>query len=465
VSASITKVITTDVQGAAVESRRRALRLKEAEADDRGFLYAGLAGYRVDTLLGESGAGKADFFHDWLSQTQTRLDPSHPDPAERATLLRVQLSRLQEKLEFFYTGVRLTHFGAYADAEYFLREFQTVFPAREVHNNLGYGYLQRARREMPPALAYRYCLPTLLDTTTRAAAIVQRGGGEETTALTAEARTLLLQAVDALNRAVTADSTYLPARLNLAAAYFYLDEIYQARAVIEAARKLAPDDREVQNLRALILYREGVDADTWPSALKLLEDLAAQPQASACLTYNLAQLLEERQRSAKARTIWTALAQRLPELPPPYRQTVCEHAATEATCRTLTTAPAKVPAPPWPLPVPLGLDLLQEPDRAKQYLAGWTATAFDWQQPGLKGHLYRGPQGAAVLELDGYVELVALRGEELGTEDTLRSCCGQPTRQQPVVGGMLWSYGNQWATLVREGQVAEVWVKRQPVRP
>ncbi|MFO1429621.1 MAG: M48 family metalloprotease [Candidatus Competibacteraceae bacterium] len=180
-----------DVQGAAVEPRRRALRLKEAEADDRGFLYAGLAGYRVDTLLGEPGAGKADFFHDWLSQTQTRLDPAHPDPAERATLLRVQLDRLQEKLEFFYTGVRLTHFGAYADAEYFLREFQTVFPAREVHNNLGYGYLQRARRELPPALAYRYCLPTLLDTTTRAATIVQRGGSEETPALTAEARTLL----------------------------------------------------------------------------------------------------------------------------------------------------------------------------------------------------------------------------------------------------------------------------------
>ncbi len=424
-----------------------------------------------------------------MSQTQTRLDPSHPDPAERATLLRVQLGRLQEQLEFFHTGVRLTHFGAYADAEYFLREFQTVFPGREVHNNLGYGYLQRARRELPPNLAYRYCLPTLLDTTTRAAAIVQRGGGEETAAITAEARTLLLQAVDALNRAVAADSAYLPARLNLAAAYFYLNEIYQARAVIEAARKLAPDDREVQNLRALILYREGVDADTWPSALKLLEDLAAQPQASACLTYNLAQLLEERQRSAKARTVWTALARRLPELPLPYRQTVCEHAATEAACRTLTTAPIKVAAPPWPLPAPLGLDLLQEPNRAKRYLAGWTptafdwqqpgltasdsgtivmemgtATAFDWQQPGLKGHLYRSPPGASVLELDGYVELVVLWGEGLGTEDTLRTCCGQPTLQQPVVGGTLWSYGNQWAALVREGQVAEVWVKRQPVR-
>ena len=70
-----------------------------------------------------------------------------------------------------------------------------------------------------------------------------------------------------------------------------------------------------------------------------------------------------------------------------------------------------------------------------------------------------------MLELDGYVELVALRGEGLGTKDTLRTCCGQPTLQQPVAGGTLWSYGNQWAALVREGQVAEVWVKRQPVRP
>jgi hypothetical protein len=60
-------------------------------------------------------------------------------------------------------------------------------------------------------------------------------------------------------------------------------------------------------------------------------DLAAQPPASACLTYNLAQRLEERQRNAKARTVWTTLAKRLPELPLPYRQTVCEHAATEGT--------------------------------------------------------------------------------------------------------------------------------------
>ena len=63
-----------------------------------------------------------------------------------------------------------------------------------------------------------------------------------------------------------------------------------------------------------------------------------------------------------------------------------------------------------------------------------------------------------MLELDGYVELVVLRGEGLGTEDTLRTCCGQPTLQQLVVGGTLWSYGNQWAALVRDGQVAEVWV-------
>lgn len=447
--------VSADVAG-----DRSAARVKEAEADDRGFLYAGLAGYRVDTLLGEAKAGKADFFQHWMSQTHTGVDEAHPSPAERAKLLKVRLAKLQSQLDFFHYGVRLSHFGAYEDAEYFLRQFQGVFPGREVANNLGYGYLQRARQLMPASLAYRYCLPTLLDTETRAASLTLRGGVPRATELPDKARDLLKTAIDYLQRAATADATYLPARLNLAVAYGYLGEVYKTRAVIEEARALAPEDREVQNLRALILYQEGWDTDTWPNALQLLEDLAAQPQASACLTYNLAQILEERQRDAKAQAVWDKLAPRLAELPPPYRQSVCTHTPNAPACQASDTA-APIAAPPWPLPVALGLDLTAEPGPGAQVFNGWTATDFDWQHKDLYGHLYRSPQGASVLELADYVEMVVLAGDGLGTEDTLRSCCGTPTLQQAVTGGTLWSYGNRWAALVRDGQVAEVWIARQ----
>jgi hypothetical protein len=40
----------------------------------------------------------------------------------------------------------------------FFREFQKVFPGREVLNNLGYCYLQLARQEMEAERAYFYCL-------------------------------------------------------------------------------------------------------------------------------------------------------------------------------------------------------------------------------------------------------------------------------------------------------------------
>ena len=445
--------------GSDATGARSAARMKEAQADDQGFVYAALAGYRVDTLLDQADTGKEDFFHYWMTQTQTSVDDAHPSPPERAKLIRTRLGEVHKKLEFFYYGVRLTHFGAYEDAEYFLREFQHVFAGREVANNLGYGYLQRARRLMPTSLAYRYCLPTLLDTETRVATLALRSGEAGTaTELSDQARDLLKVAVDNFKRATEADATYLPARLNLAATYFYLGEIYHARAVIEEAFKLAPADGEVQNLRALILYQEGWNSDTWPKAVEIMESLVNQPQPPVCLTYNLAQILDERQRHAKAEAVWKTLVGRLAELPAPYRQRVCQSTPQAPACKSAATV-TPVAVPPWPLPVKPGQEA------QSRLFADWTASAFNWQQDKLAGHLYRGPQGVSALELDGYIEMVVLQRDGLGTEDRLRACCGNPTLKQAVTGGTLWSYGDHWAALLRDGQVAEVWVHRQPVQP
>lgn len=448
-----------DVPGSETERRLNAIRLKEIQADDAGFLYAGLAGFAVDTLFGPSAAGQPDFFQHWMTQTQTRLDRQHPAPEARAQLLRARLRRLVEKLEFFHYGVRLAHFGRYEDAEYFLREFQQVFPGREVLGNLGYVYLQRARRELPPTRAYRYCLSTVLDPHTRAVALRPRGvesGVDDP--LPPGAQEGLNEAVHYLKQAVEADGAYLPARLNLAMAYFYLGEIYEARAMIEKARQLAPDDGEVQNLRALILYQEGVTSDLWPTALKLLEELAARPDAPACATYNLAQILEERGREGKARAVWATLILQLAALPPPYRATVCRRVADAGACRTDVATQQGKPLP-WPLPVPLGLDLLAHRDGANPPLAGWARFAFDWQKPGMRGYIYVGPDGASVLELDGFVEMVVLRSVHRDTAAVV-ACCGMPSWKRALAHGELWAYGLHWALLVRDEQISEVWTIR-----
>lgn len=453
-----------DVSDAAIETQLAAARQKEWQADDWGFLYASVAGYPTSTLLGTPATGKPNFFDYWMQQTQTQVDEAHPTSQERATGLRARLQSVQDKLEFFYTGVQLMHFGRYEDAVYFLQEFQRSFPAREVLGNLGLSYLQLARKAMAPDTAERYCLPTLLDIETRATGLVFKGGSADADPLLSpKAREFLNQAVAHLQRAVEADHAYLPARLNLATAYFYLDEIHKARAVIEEARPLAPDWEEVDNLRALILYRDGLSTDMWPYALKVLEDLAARPKASPCVTYNLAQVLEERGRANKAQVLWTNLAARTDELSPHQRSVACRRAADQGACQTaaIEEKPAAQATVPWRLPVPIGFDLRNQSGSAEKYFAGWKPAPFDWEQRGMNGHLYKSPTGGVALDLDGYVEMVTLRGSDLGAAADLPSRCETPLARKPVTSGELWTCNNRWAALVQDQQVRETWVVRR----
>ncbi len=458
---------STDVLGSEIESSRKVTLMKETEADERGFVYAAVAGFAVDGLLGQPAVGKPDFFQHWMTQTQTRLDRQHPAPEDRAHLLRTRLRKLGERLELFHYGVRLAHFGRYDDAEYFLREFQQVFPAREVFGNLGYLYLEKAREAIVPSWAYYYCLPAVLDSRTRAVALVSRGAdnsllvgasagaGGVVSDVSPRAREWLNEAVGHLKRAVEADAAYLPGWLNLAVAYFYLDETHEARAAIEKALQQASSDLEAQYLRALILYRQGPTPDLWPTALKILEDLAAQPEAPACVIYNLARILEERGREGKAREVWASLVPRAAALPSPYRRVVCQHADDEAACQAGAAA-KQDQALPWSLPVSPG-QTLPKPDAADDPLAGWTRFDFDWRQSGLEGSIHIGPNGASVLELDGVVEMVVSRPAQPEPVSALAACCGSPTTKRKIAGGEVWSFGPRRAVLVRDGRVQEVW--------
>lgn len=445
-----------DVTGADPQQRLEEAQIKEWEADDWGFVYAATAGYRVETLLGAPETGQPDFFKHWMAQTQTRVDPTHPVPDDRAKILRTRLQQIQDKLDFFHYGVRLAYFGAHADALYFYREFLKSFPSREVLGNLGLSHLQLARAAMGQERAERFCFPTLLDAETRADSLTTRSGPPDDGLLEA-AREHLKQAVVSLKQAAEMDPDYLPARLNLAVAYLYLDEIYQARAVIEEARKLAPQREDVNLIRAIVLYRGGLSTDMWPIALQGLEKLTARPDASVCSQYNLARILDDRDRAGQARATWSALAARATDLSPEQRRVLCERVPDAAACRT-PPRPAERACRsdklPWVLPVPAGTDLIKEPN----YLAGWRSQAFDWEQRGMNGHIYRDAAGTTMLDLDDYVRMVALRGPTLGDTAQLLARCGPPVAKQAVAGGEIWSYGSGLAAWVQGSELREIWV-------
>jgi tetratricopeptide (TPR) repeat protein len=388
--------------------------------------------------------------------------PSADATAEdRAALLEQRLKDLQSKLSFFDFGVRLSHFDYCDDGVYFLREFQKVFPGREVLNNLGYCYLQLARQEVEAERAYFYWMPLLLDGETRAQALVRRGGPSLKTlkqVATGKTEGFLKEAVDYLQQAAAADPGYVPARLNLAVAYLFLGWTHQARAVLAEAREVVSEDLSLQGLEALALYEQSeVGLDLWPTAVARLEKLVASPEAPPALRFNLARLLSVRPRPTEARGYWNRLAETAGELPAPIEALVCQEqsALPPQSCPRASAKP--VQPLPWKWPVAAtGFERLS-PQARQNSLQGWQAIPFDWYKDKLQGSIYRHPEGGAeVLELDHFVQMQVLRGERLGRVGELAAYCARPMRQRPLVQGVVWSC-DDWAALALGDTVKEVW--------
>ncbi|MEN8216450.1 MAG: M48 family metalloprotease [Pseudomonadota bacterium] len=413
---------------------------KELQADDRGFIYAAMAGYSVDSLLSD----KDNFFVYWQQQT-VRGGETHPSLDVRAEALRERLRKLLGDLPYFHFGVRLSQFGRCDDGIYFFKEFLKYFPAREVYNNIGVCYLQRARRVLGEK-AYFYWLPSVLDVMTLVEDFSLSKGWLLADDFFKEAKRYFDLALDE-------EPSYLPARVNLAITALLQGEIYEARAAIEKALGLAGDDLGIQGLRAVIVYEEGKlspHVDMWLHTVNLLRSLALEPNAPLSIFYNLARLLDERKR-AGADDIWQQLAQQAAKLPAPIRGIVCEKYVCPAR-----EFPKKI----WDLPVALGV-LVEYDDLASKTLS-------QWQKLPKKGHrlyekqinetIYYHPDGRAeVLVLDGLVEMVVLRKFDSLAVNELGGYCGQALRQSPVVNGVIWSC-DHWAALVVENKVEEVWV-------
>lgn len=436
---------------------------REAElaADDKGYVYAAMAGFAVDRLLDKRGKG--DFFAYWMEQTQSRVSASHPYPEDRAELLRRRLAMLKERVGFFNFGVRLAHFGNCQDGVYFLQEFQKVFPGRAVLNNLGVCHLQMARSAMKPDRAWFYWLPFLLDVETRAAAITRGGGAissqrrhlKDFAGEPEEADAYLEAARDYLQRAVEADPAYLPARLNLAAAYLYLGRPHQARAVLSEALKIAPDQPQAALMDALALYEQsGADVDLWPSAVARLEKgLDNGPEWE----FNLASLLAARPRAQEAQNHWNRLAAKSVLLPPEVRSKVCALQDRIEPLGCLHSRAQNAEPLPWQPPFANQGAAPLTPSLRQKLFGGWQSLPFDWFKPKLYGFIHQDPnRGAEVLEMNQFIQLQKISADFTVPPQSLQRYCPHPINRMPVAQGEVFSCP-PWAALIRGQKIAELW--------
>ncbi len=440
------------------------VRQAELAADDRGYLYAAIAGYPVGRLL-DTSQGRRDFLSFWMQQTQSRVSFSHPFPEDRAALLRERLRMLQEKVAFFDMGVRLAYFGRCDDAMYFLRAFQQVFSGPAVLNNLGVCALQLARRSMPAVQAGFYWLPYLLDVDTRVPRV--RGGGttievrhflKEFTESSSKVSGYLEEAADYLSQAVHSAPEYLPARLNLATVQLYLGRPHQARAILAEAKANHGGDWQVQMLDAIALYEQSdVGVDLWPAAVVRLE--SHDGDKPLAWRYNLARLLELRPRKQDADLHWQRLAEMSEQLPPRIRHWVCNRPLSTpvAKCRKVPGSEPKSALPPWEWPLASPEPPPLTPAMRDHFFAGWESIPFDWYRAKLYGFIHRTlDQEAEVMEMDQFIRIQVTRKGLPPDTNALPNLCPHPLTHHRIMRGEVVRC-DHWAVLVRDQRPMEAW--------
>lgn len=430
----------------------------ELEADDKGFIYAAMAGYPVADLLNDRSK---DFFELWMQHTNSQVI-MQGTTKNRSAPLKQRFKELKQKMGFYEFGVRLSHFGYCDDSVYFLKEFQKIFPSREVLNNLGYCYLQMAIRKMEGNRARFYWLPLVLDIETQANMssrgkqtikslkdVAKKGASEQ-----------LDKAVAYLKLAINADPFYLPAKTNLAVALLFLGKPLEARVYIQQLRALEAENFHYAELEALAIYEESdAELDRWSNAVKRLNTLIKKEVSASPLSllYNLARLYEVRAKTEESNNLWQLLSTRRDELPMPIRIETCSKQNTMAIPECIKNKKQSdntTPAWKWPLEITALKKIT--PQQTKQ-LASWDKLKFDWYEGDLYGQIYTNlVNQSQVLILAQFVQMQVVKNLSLGGIENIKANCPQKLVKKELANGIVFSC-DQWAVLVRNHEIQEAW--------
>lgn len=238
---------------------------KELRADERGILFAAMAGYDPYAIVGEPAHNQNSFFHEWhkiLNVTRyndARGTGNHPTATQRSTAILARLQQVGEQADLFRMGMILYQTGKFELAARAFGEFLRYFPSREVYHNLAVAHHQVALKyyqqkdEFTKKHLLPFRLPVTADPYTRAAFGVFRGR----TVNQEKFQRHIKQAIKNYELAIDQDSDYVLAYQNLASAYLINGEPYKAIATLQDVVDHHPYNAALLNALGVGFYLAG----------------------------------------------------------------------------------------------------------------------------------------------------------------------------------------------------------------
>lgn len=424
----------------------------ELLADEEGLINASLAGYDTSAIF--SDIGDADnFLEYWARQTNTSIGDHHYTPRERIDFLKNSYKSIDNLVEFFKYGVRLSHFGDQENARVLLEDFHKVYESSRVLTNRGFVHLQLAREAMPEQLAYRYWFPDLLDLESGFPVSASRSVSSK---LPEEARVHLMQAVTLLKKSLELSEDNHAARMNLISAYLFLNEFSSARAMMDAIADWDASPH-LLSLDAIVVMQDKRLKNPWDTfTLEELQQSASADGAPADLIYNYARILQENDRAEQAQHYWSTLVNMLSSMPQNYQVMVCRQMQDKRACSQQISYPGDEPLP-WQLQINPGDSINSQ--KVGELLKSWNTEPVK-SVSGIDAQIYPDGKGNSLLILDGKVKLVCIKQHGVEFTDVLQERFGLPSQIVRSGNEDIWSYGSGWSALVAGNEVKEIWVAR-----
>ncbi len=417
-------------------------RKKELQADAYGLLYAAMAGFDPKHIVNEKGK---NFFQEWVKQISKAAvysDADHPAPKQRAAFLLSYMNDVKKDIAIFELGVRLFQIGKKEDALDFFNTFMKKFPCREVYNNMGLIYYQKALEslaEYDKDRAYEFKLSAILDTDTRARHFRGREAAEE--AFDNNIR----KAVNYFEEACKKDTLYLPARVNLSSALIVKGDFHGAMKALKDASRTEGNHPHVLNNQAIANYYIALDMgmDAAEQALQILRNILPSEGGYSNALYNTGRIFFRQGKKQAAEKYWKQYADS--GIRDIYTEIIREHLKI--------TSAAKNSPFPEEFEIPLPIKKADFESGMDQQVKGFEMYAVETEYS--SGNYYEG-KDIRVLALEDVVMFAECGIKPDRDMNEFRKKYGSPQFVYPnPSGGETWVY-EKFAADVKEEQIGRI---------